>query len=124
MRTYYLTHTRTGTMKTIGRMIAGIGLLCLLFVIPAKAQIANGLDFKTTFAFWVGNTKMPAGSYTITQSNLDAGILLIRDQNGSHSAYVEFTPTQQEQSHKSTDVTFKKYGTTEYLNLIWVVGQN
>ena len=112
-------------MKTIRRMISGIGLLCLLFVMPVGAQISpNGLDFATTFPFWVGNAKMPAGSYTITQSNLDTSILLIRDQSGSHSAYVEFTPTQQEQPHKSTDVTFKKYGTTEYLNRIWVGGQD
>ena len=110
-------------MNSILKMLGASGLLCLLFVTPAPAQIVNGVDFKTTFPFWVGNAKLPAGAYMIKPSGTDESILEIQDPSGVHTAMVEITPTQAESAHTSTDVTFKKYGNVEYLNMVWVTGQ-
>jgi hypothetical protein len=66
---------------------------------------------------------MPAGSYKITQSDMDESILQIQSKDGVHSALIEFLPTQSAQPHPHSDVTFHKYGDTEYLNRIWVQGQ-
>ena len=110
-------------MKKLLQLAGTIGLLCLLFAIPAAAQIANAVEFTTTFPFYAGNTKMPAGSYKITPSNFNSNTLLIENSTGSHSTFIEYTPTQAETAHAATDVTFKKYGTTEFLNRIWVGGQ-
>ncbi len=99
------------------------GLLCLLFTISATAQITNSVNFTTAFPFYAGNTKMPAGSYRITPSSYSNTVLLIESSTGSHSAFIEYTPTQAETGHAATDVTFKKYGTTEFLDRIWVGGQ-
>ena len=110
-------------MQSFGRVVLKMGLLSLLSVMPLAAQIDNGVDFTTTFPFYAGNAKMPAGSYKITQSDIDSSVLQIQSANGAYSAFVDFIPTHADQPHPQTDVTFHKYGDTEYLNRIWVNGQ-
>jgi hypothetical protein len=53
-------------MKNLGKLAVMTGLTFLSFGMPAVAQIANGVDFTTSFPFYAGNTKMPAGAYTIS----------------------------------------------------------
>ena len=110
-------------MKNVSKLVVRMGLLSLLSVMPLTAQIDNGVDFKTSFPFYAGNAKMPAGSYKITQSDMDEGILQIQSTDGVHSALIEFIPTHSAQPHPQSDVTFHKYGDTEYLDRIWVAGQ-
>jgi hypothetical protein len=110
-------------MKNLSRLVVRMGLLSLLSVMPLAAQILDGVDFTTSFPFYAGNAKMPAGSYKITQSDMDANILQIQSNDGVHSALVEFIPTRSVQPHPHSDVTFRKYGDTEYLNRVWVEGQ-
>src|ERR1700688_1415948 len=110
-------------MKKISKLVVGMGRLSLLSVMPLAAQIVNGVDFTTSFPFYAGNARMPAGSYKITQSDMDESILLIQSKDGVHSALIEFLPTHTAQPHPHSDVTFHKYGDTEYLNRIWVQGQ-
>jgi hypothetical protein len=110
-------------MKKVSKLVVITGLLSLLSVMPLAAQIANGVDFTASFPFYAGNAKMPAGSYKITQSDMDESILQIQSNDGVHSALVEFIPTQSAQPHPHSDVTFHKYGDTEYLNRIWIQGQ-
>jgi hypothetical protein len=111
-------------MNSFGKRVVKMGLLSLLSVMPLAAQIDNGVEFNTTFPFYAGNAKMPAGSYMITQSDIDSSVLLVRSQNGAYSAFVDFVPTHAEQPHPQSDVTFHKYGDTDYLNRIWVNGQS
>jgi hypothetical protein len=110
-------------MKKVSKLVVMTGLLSLLSVIPLAAQIADGVDFTTSFPFYAGNAQMPAGSYKITPSDMDESILQIQSNDGVHSALVEFIPTQSAQPHPHSDVTFHKYGDTEYLNRIWIQGQ-
>ena len=111
-------------MKNFGKIVVKIGLLSLLSAAPLVAQIDNGVDFTTSFPFYAGNTRMPAGSYKITESDLDGGnMLLVRSNDGAHSAFVNFIPTHSDQPHTQSDITFHKYGQTEYLNRVWVEGQ-
>jgi hypothetical protein len=100
-----------------------MGLLSLLSVMPLAAQITDGVDFKTSFPFYAGNAKMPAGSYKIIQADNDPNMLQIQSNDGTRSAFIEFMPTHSAQPHPHSDVTFHKYGDTEYLNRIWVGGQ-
>jgi hypothetical protein len=67
---------------------------------------------------------MPAGSYKITQSDTEgANMLLVQSNDGVHSAFLNFIPTHSDQPHTQSDITFHKYGQTEYLNRVWVDGQ-
>jgi hypothetical protein len=110
-------------MSNVGKLIVKMGLLSLLSVMPLTAQIEGGVGFKTTFPFYAGNARMPAGSYKITQSDSNSSVLQIQSNDGTHSAFVDFVPTHAEQPHSQSDVTFHKYGHTDYLNRIWVNGQ-
>ena len=56
---------------------------------------------------------MPAGSYTITHTDSDETELLIESNDGKFSDFLEFLPTQAEQPHVKSDVTFHKYGDTD-----------
>jgi len=82
-------------MSTSKKFIALMGLLSVLCALPTMAQISNKVTFDAPFAFYAGNAKMPAGSYTITQPNADDNLLLIEDPTGSHSVYVEYVMTFQ-----------------------------
>jgi hypothetical protein len=110
-------------MNSFGKLVIKMGLVSLLSVMPLAAQIDNGVDFTTSFPFYAGNAKMPAGSYKITQSDIDSSVLLVQSNDGKYSALVDFIPMHAEQPHPQTDVTFHKYGDTDYLNRIWVNGQ-
>ena len=110
-------------MNSFGRVVLKMGLLFPLSVMPLAAQIDNSLNFTTSFPFYAGNAKMPAGTYRITPTDIGSSVLQIQSTNGAYSAFVEFVPTHAEQPHAQTDVTFHKYGDTDYLNRIWVNGQ-
>lgn len=107
-------------MKKLLKMLGASGFLCLLLTVPGAAQITNGMDFTTDFPFTVGSTKLPAGDYTITQSEQTQGILRITDSTGKHTAMVEFIPMQSEAPHATSDVTFRRYGKAEYLDTVLV----
>jgi hypothetical protein len=112
-------------MKTFCKLAVMSGLIFLSLAVPGMAQIVNGVDFTTSFPFYAGNAKMPAGAYTITQpEGDDSTILLIQSKSGSHSAFLDNTSTQAANPHPQSDVTFNKYGTTDYLAQVWVAGQN
>jgi len=120
------------TSKTLGedrmsmskKFIALMGLLSVLCAIPTMAQISNKVTFDAPFAFYAGNAKMPAGSYTITQPNANDNLLLIEDTTGSHSVYVEHVASSSDNPHPQSDVTFNKYGKADILSLIWIQGQD
>ena len=111
-------------MNTLKKLIVPIGLLSVLCAIPSMAQITNSVTFDAPSAFYAGNAKMPAGSYTVTQPDVDTDLLLIEDANGSHSAFVEYELVSSNTSHAQSDVTFNKYNNVDFLSAIWVQGRN
>lgn len=110
-------------MKSLRKMIVLMGSLSVLCAIPTMAQITNRVTFDAPTAFYAGNAKMPAGSYTVTQPEPDDKLLLIEDASGSHSAFVEYVVAHSETPHSQSDVTFNKYGNVEFLSAIWVDGR-
>jgi hypothetical protein len=111
-------------MNALKKLIVPMGLLSVLCVVPAMAQIANKVTFDAPSAFYAGNAKMPAGSYTVTQPDEDASLLLIEDANGSHSVFVEYVVAHSDTPHAQSDVTFNKYGNVDFLSAICVQGRN
>ncbi len=110
-------------MNTFKKLIASMGLLWILCAIPAMAQIANNVSFDAPSAFYAGNAKMPAGSYTLSQPDVDANLLLLEDASHSHSVFVEYEVVSPQTPHTQTDVTFNKYGDIEFLSAVWVQGR-
>lgn len=110
-------------MKSFSKVAIATVLFVVGSVIPVMAQIDNGIDFTASFPFYAQNTKLPAGSYKITQTDFDVNELLVQSTDGKYSVFVDFVPTHSEQSHTQSDVTFHKYSDTDYLDRIWVEGQ-
>ena len=111
-------------MKTFQKLTVLMSMLCLLSAIPAIAQIDNRLTFQAPFTFYAGNAKLPAGSYTVTQPDDNAELLLIESADGSHSVFVEYVADGSDTAPAKTEVTFNKYANTEFLRRISVAGQN
>jgi hypothetical protein len=111
-------------MNNLLKMAIATSVLVLGSALPMMAQIDNGLNFTTSFPFYAGNAKMPAGSYRISQPDVDSQELLIQSADGKHSAFVDFIPTRSAQPHQKSDVTFHRYGSVDYVNRIWVEGQH
>jgi hypothetical protein len=110
-------------MKSLFKVAVAAAVLTLGSALPALAQIDNSVDFKTAFPFYAGDAKMPAGSYRVFQTGIDADELLIQSVDGKNSAFLEFTPMHAMDPHRHTAVTFQKVNNVEYLNRVWVVGQ-
>ncbi|MGA9508195.1 MAG: hypothetical protein WBV55_06055 [Candidatus Sulfotelmatobacter sp.] len=111
-------------MNILKRLIVPMGLLLVLCAIPSMAQITNAVKFDAPSPFYAANTKMPAGSYTVTQPDAGDNLLLIEDANGSHSVFVEYEVLSSGAPYAHSDVTFNKYGNVDFLSAIWVRGQN
>jgi hypothetical protein len=111
-------------MNTVKKLIVLTGLLSVLCAIPAMAQIATKVTFDAPSAFYAGDAKLPAGSYTVSVPNEDENVLLIQDASGSQSVFVEFAVTSSDTPHAKSDVTFNKYGETEFLSQVWVEGED
>jgi len=111
-------------MNTSRKLLVLTALLSVMYAIPTMAQIAHKVTFDAPSAFYVGNAKMPASSYTVTQPNFDDNLLLIEDADGSHSVFVEYVVAPTDTPRPQTDVTFNKYGTVEFLSAIWIQGRN
>ena len=110
-------------MKTFQKLTYLMSMLLLLSAIPTMAQIDQSVTFEAPFAFYAGNAKMPAGSYRVTRPDDNADLLLIESANGSYSAFVDYVPVQSNTPPSNTEVTFNKYGKSDFLKSISLQGQ-
>jgi hypothetical protein len=110
-------------MNSVGKLVVRIGFLSLLSVMPLVAQIDTSVDFTTSFPFYAGHAKLPAGNYRVSQPDMDVEILRIQNIDKPQSAFVDFTPTQSVQPHRRSAVSFEKYGDTDYLDRVWIAGE-
>ncbi len=110
-------------MNSIGKLVVRIGFLSLLSVMPLAAQIDTGVVFKTSFPFYAGDAKLPAGNYRVLQPEMGDEILQIQNLDNSRSVFVDFTPTQSVQPHRNSVVSFEKYGDADYLDRVWIEGE-
>jgi hypothetical protein len=110
-------------MNNCGKLVVKMGLLSLLSVMPLAAQVDNnGVIFTAPFPFYAGNVELPAGSYILTQPNINTKVLLLRNSARTDGVFVNFTPTISVDPSRKSDVTFDKYGDTGYLRGLSVAG--
>jgi hypothetical protein len=110
-------------MNSVGKLVVRIGFLSLLSVLPLAAQIDTSVDFTTSFPFYAGDTKLPAGNYRVSQPDMDVEVLRIQNIDKPQSVFVDFTPTQSVQPYLRSAVSFEKYGDTDYLDQVWLAGE-
>jgi hypothetical protein len=110
-------------MSNFGKTLLKMGLLSLFSVMPLAAQIDNGVDFTASVPFYAGAVKLPAGNYKVVQLDDNVDVLQIENRDTLHSVLVDFTPTDSALPHRETAVTFEKVGDTDYLDRVWIEGQ-
>jgi hypothetical protein len=96
------------------RLVIAVTLFAGFVCSHLNAQTAD-LTAKVPFNFRVGETSMPAGTYSIHQSG---GMLTVRQVGGS--TIVALTLPASRRSAPSTPVLeFNRYGDTYFLSKIW-----
>jgi hypothetical protein len=109
----------TSWLRSIG--IAG-GILVLAGVQNASAQLADTVEFTTSFPFTVGYANVPAGTYTIRPDDDNPRIL---ELNGGHTAVLFQTDIVEEaKAPTKTEVVFRRYGDGYVLKDVWIEGSH
>ena len=110
-------------MKTLVYKLVVITVVTgLSFVSSVRAQGGNAIEFKATSAFVAGDTKFPAGTYTIRQEPESQMAWEITNDTKGFSAFLLTDPTNSTASSQKAEVTFQKYGNTLVLKEIWIPG--
>jgi hypothetical protein len=110
-------------MNNLGKLVTRIGLISLFSVMPLAAQVAYGVKFTAPFPFYVGDTQMPSGSYSLTQpDDLFNKIAQVKSEDGLHSAYINVLPTESLEPPRQSKVVFEKYGNTLYFDRVILQG--
>jgi hypothetical protein len=114
---------RNSSMSNIGKLIIRVGLVAIFSAMPLAAQVLYSVKFTTPFPFYLGDTEMPSGSYSLTQpEDLNKAVAVIRSADGSHAAFVDVNPTESLDPPRKSKVTFEKYGNTLYFNRVILEG--
>jgi hypothetical protein len=81
------------------------------------------VTFTTPFGFYAGGAKLPPGTYTVRQQEDDPNLFEIQNAAGTHSVLVGGRQSSKTISG-SPQVTFNRYGTTEYLEGVVTANAN
>jgi hypothetical protein len=110
-------------MRSLVRSIGiAAGVLLLAGVQHATAQvITDTVEFTTTFPFTVGNTTVPAGTYSIRQDDDSPQVLELT--GGRTSVLFETRSTQAPTAPSKTEVVFQRHGDAYLLKSVWLEGQ-
>jgi hypothetical protein len=92
--------------------------------VAAQAQ-NNGRRLVATipFQFNVGDKTLPAGEYTVTQTNpaSDRAVLQVRSIDGRSSALIQMNNAIGKASERSR-LVFNRYGNQQYFAAAWIEG--
>jgi hypothetical protein len=110
-------------MKTmVSKFVVMTVLAGLSFVSSVWAQGGNAIEFKAASPFIAGDTRFPAGTYTIRQEPESQMEWEISNDSKGVSAFLLTDPANSPASSQKAEVTFQKYGNTLVLKEIWVPG--
>ena len=108
-------------MNSAGKLVVKMGLPSLLSVMPLAAQIDNGVDFTSSFPFYAGDTKLPAGQYKSGPTRCECRSITGREYQRRALGVRRLRTYVVCTTHQS-DVTFQKYRDTDHLNRAWIEG--
>jgi len=99
--------------------------LCLMLGVAAKAQVTRQMTITVPFAFHVGKTALPAGTYTVygTSSNTGDGFLL-RDTDDHVKAVFSGQQVQSGGTRSVARFEFRRYDDKYFLARVWAEGSN
>ena len=101
--------------------------VCLASMLPASAQINNGLRVTLPQTVMVGQTQLPAGTYFIQEVSDDGNASILTIRSESHGPSIEVLATRIEEANghgaQHSSVTLKPISGKLQLDKIWIEGQ-
>lgn len=104
------------------RLLVGV----LLIGLAAVSADAQSMKVNIPFDFSVGNTALPAGTYSVQQAipHANANVLVLRRTDGSAQALSMGTRLETITAVKGPQLVFHKYGNRYFLSQVWLKGGN
>jgi hypothetical protein len=94
--------------------------MTLVAVQVPSAQVTGNVEFTTSFPFVVGNTTVPAGSYTLRADDDNPEIMELRGPQTT--VLFEVQPTEALDVAPQTEISFQRYGDTYVLKTVSLEG--
>jgi hypothetical protein len=86
---------------------------------PSVARAEELVTAKIPFDFIVGDTRLPAGEYTIRETSTGPTVLLIESTDGARVSYVSTISATSADGHSTRpDVEFEMFGRDHFLSRI------
>jgi hypothetical protein len=113
----------------IFRTITMLSLLLVLAVVSVNAQgrsessIAGNIPFDFSF----GDTKLPAGNYTLQRIALTSSFdrIVIKSADGRGDSHTVMTmPNRTSEVQKESKLIFNRYGDQYFLSQVWMAGSD
>ena len=105
------------------RAIRVFGLLGLLFSLSAVYVYAQNITLvrkvEIPFDFSVGDTTLPAGTYSITRVLSDKSVLRLSSEDRGEEVNILTHSVQASEFPKTGKLIFNRYGETYFLSQIW-----
>jgi hypothetical protein len=103
-------------------LLAGL-FFAVLCAPRLHAQIVNEVRANIDHSFIIGNTTLPPGQYTFrVMPDSDLSIMTVTSQNDKTSVAFIVQNTIDSHTPAHTELIFRKYGNTEFLNKIFELG--
>jgi hypothetical protein len=104
-------------------MLLTIALLLGAVCVYTQAEIVPFIKVSIPFNFTVENQTLPAGDYTISDSDLHAqSVIWLRSLDGQNVAVVHTHPTFSLDPSARTQLLFQHSGSEYFLSQLWTVG--
>jgi hypothetical protein len=113
--------------KQVVRTLMMFGLVMAMFVMVGSAQaqsLSNKMRINIPFEFSVGDSKLPAGEYSIGRAMSTSGdaVLLISNVNYSDSVFPLTNSAQSLDPKDVNTLVFHRYGEQYFLYQVWPAG--
>ena len=103
-------------------VVAALSLMIWVASSFASTQITSEIKANVPFTFYVGNTQLPAGEYTIKPATDNPDLLEMRSADGKMAVLILGLTAQAATTPAKTELVFKKYGNVAILSQIFQAG--
>jgi hypothetical protein len=115
--------------KRVFRTITMLSFLLVLAAVSVNAQRLSddSIAVNIPFDFAVGQTKLPAGNYTLRRIVLPSSYdrLVIQSADGRGDSHTGMTrPNRTTEVQKQSNVVFNRYGDQYFLSQVWMAGSD
>jgi hypothetical protein len=114
--------TMKGLMKSTLSAVLMIAFGAAIAIAPAHAQTGSRVLVNIPFDFFVGNTSLKAGSYTIDQ--LESGVLAFSGNDQQAHQFVLAVRGDSTNRKHQPNLLFTRYGTKTFLNAVFLSSDN